>query len=106
MVKVSNAKKLWQDIENDSIIKEQMAYLGCLLVCTFCNLLAPVLVPAHTGNNLDFGDEQGFKNEGYESDQKNFPSEYFVSVAQRQKELPYLYKFVCCILTPPGTGGG
>ena len=45
-----------------------MAKLGCLLVCTFVNLLAPGLVAAHTVNNLDIGDEQGFENEGYESD--------------------------------------
>ena len=48
------------------IIKDQMANLGCLLVCTFGNFLAPVLVAAHTVNNLDLGDE--LKNEGYESD--------------------------------------
>ena len=45
-----------------------MASLGCLLVCTFGSLLAPVLVLVHTINNLELGDEQGHKNEGYESD--------------------------------------
>ena len=45
-----------------------MANLGCLLVCTFGNFLAPVLVAAHTVNNLDLDDEQGLKNECYESD--------------------------------------
>ena len=45
-----------------------MANLGCLLVCTFGNFLAPVLVAAHTVNNLDLDDEQGLKNKGYESD--------------------------------------
>ena len=48
------------------IIKDQMANLGCLLVCTFGNFLAPILVAAHTVNNLDLGEE--LKNEGYESD--------------------------------------
>ena len=34
-----------------------MDSLGCLLVCTFGNLLAHVLVVAHTVNNVDFGSE-------------------------------------------------
>ena len=66
MVKIRDAKKLQQDIENDPIIKDQMAHLGCLLVCTFGNFLASVLVAAHTVNNLDLGNE--LENEGYESD--------------------------------------
>ena len=41
-----------------------MANLGCLFVCTFGDYLAPVLIAAHTANNLDFGDE--LENEGYE----------------------------------------
>ena len=57
MVKVRDVKKLKQGIENDPIIKDQMADLGCLLVCTFGNLLAPILVAAHKANNLDLGDE-------------------------------------------------
>ena len=68
MVKIRDVKKLRQDIENDPIIKVQMASLGCLLVCSFGSLLAPVLVLAHTINNLDLGDEQGHENEGCESD--------------------------------------
>ena len=43
VIKIRDAKKLQQDIENDPIIKDQMANLGCLLVCTFGNFLAPVL---------------------------------------------------------------
>ena len=44
-----------------------MANFSCLLVCTFGNFLAPVLIAAHTVNNLDLGDE--LENEkGYESD--------------------------------------
>ena len=42
-----------------------MTGLGCLFVFTFGNYLAPVLIVAHTANNLDFGDEP--ENEGYES---------------------------------------
>ena len=42
-----------------------MASLGCLLVCTFGNFLAAVLVAAHTINSLDLGNE--LENEGYES---------------------------------------
>ena len=64
MIKIRDAHKLRQDIENDPIIKDQMAGLGCLLVCTFGNLLTPVLMIVHTINNLDLGNE----NEGYESD--------------------------------------
>ena len=68
VVKIKDVKKLQQDIENDLIIKNQMANLGCLLVCTIGNFLAPVLVAAHTVNNLDFGNGQGLENESYESD--------------------------------------
>ena len=68
MVKIKDVKKLQQDIENGPIIKDQMTNLGCLFVCTFGNFLAPVLVAAHTVNNLDLGNGQGTENEGYESD--------------------------------------
>ena len=54
--------------EYKQIIKELMANIGCLLVCTFSNFLVAVLVPAHTANNLDLGREQGLENERYESD--------------------------------------
>ena len=64
--KIKDVKKIWQDIENDLIMKDQMASLGCLLVRTFGNFLAPVLVAAHTVNKLDLGHEQGHENEGYE----------------------------------------
>ena len=57
MVKIRDNHKLQQDIENDPIIKDQMASLGCLLVCTFGNLLAPVIVAAHTVNYLNLGDK-------------------------------------------------
>ena len=59
------AKKLRQDIEDDSIIKDQMASLGCLFLCTFAKFLVPVLITTHTANNVDFGDEQ--EEKGYES---------------------------------------
>ena len=72
MVKIRDVHKIQQDIENDPIIKDQMANLGCLLVCTFGNLLAPVLVTAHTLNNLELGDE--LEDEGFESDHKINPS--------------------------------
>ena len=55
MVKIRDVKKLWQDIKNDPIIKDQMADLGCLLVSTFGNFLVPVLIAVHTANNLDLG---------------------------------------------------
>ena len=41
-----------------------MAGLGCLFVCTFGNFLAPVLIAAHTANNIDFDEPE---DEGYES---------------------------------------
>ena len=72
-LKIKDVKKLCQDIENDPIIKDQMAGLGCLFVCTFGNYLAPVLIAAHTADNVDFGDEpdrpaaQHEQNEDYES---------------------------------------
>ena len=65
-LKIKDVKKLQQDIENDSIIKDQMANLGCLSVCTFGNFLAPDLMATHMVNNLDLGDE--LENEDYESD--------------------------------------
>ena len=68
IVKIRDVHKLREDIENDPIIKDQRARLGCLLVCTFGNFLAPVLLAVHTVNNLDLGDEQGHENEGYKSD--------------------------------------
>ena len=45
-----------------------MAVLGCLFMCVFGNYLVPVLIAAHTANNLDFGDEQDHGDEGHESD--------------------------------------
>ena len=41
-LKIKDVKKLRQDIENDPIIKDQMANLGFLFVCTFGNYLALV----------------------------------------------------------------
>ena len=66
--KIKDVKKLRQDIENYSIIKDQMADLDRLFVCAFGNYLTLVLITAHTVNNVDFSDEQGQENEGYESD--------------------------------------
>ena len=65
-LEIKDVKKLRQGTENDPIIKDQMANLGCLFVCTFGDYLAPVLIAAHTANNVDFGKEPG--NEGYESE--------------------------------------
>ena len=66
-LKINDDKKLRQDIENDPIIKDQMAGLGCLFLCTFGKYLTPILITAHTANNVDFGDEQSHENEGHES---------------------------------------
>ena len=64
-LEIKDVKKLRQGTENDPIIKDQMANLGCLFVCTFGNYLAPVLIAAHTANSVDFGGEP--EDEGYES---------------------------------------
>ena len=67
-LKIKDVKKLRQDIENDPIIKDQMVGLGCLFVCTFGNYLTPILIAAHTANNVDFGDEQDHEDERHEND--------------------------------------
>ena len=66
LLKIKDVKKLGQDIEDGPITKDQMAGQGCLFVCTFGNFVAPVLIAAHTANNLDFRDEP--EDEGYESE--------------------------------------
>ena len=65
-VKIRDAKKLRQDTEDNPIIKDQMAGLGCLLVYTLGDYLLPFLTAAHTADKLDFVDEP--EKEGYESD--------------------------------------
>ena len=67
-LKIKDVKKLRQNTENDPIIKDQMVDLGCLFVCAFGNYLAPILITAHTANNIDFGNDQGHENEDYESE--------------------------------------
>ena len=43
-------------------------------MCALGNFLAPVLVTAHTVNNLDLGDEQSHENE---ADENNFKKTIF-----------------------------
>ena len=65
-VKIRDIKNLRQDIEDNPIIKNQRANLGCLLVCTFGDYLALILVAVHTMNNLDRGnkpEDEGFDGE-------------------------------------------
>ena len=50
------------------LVKDQMANLGCLLVCTFGNFLVLLLVAVHTVNNLDLDPEPENKDESYESE--------------------------------------
>ena len=64
-LKIKDVKKLRQDIEDDPLIKDQMVDLGCFLVQTLGDYLAPVLIAAHTLNNLDRGNHE---NEDYESE--------------------------------------
>ena len=52
-IKISNVKRLCNDIENDPIIKDSMSDLGGLMVGTFGRFLAPLLVIAHTLNHSD-----------------------------------------------------
>ena len=61
-----DVKKLRQDIEKDPIMKDQMADLGFLLVCTFGGYLASILVAVRTVKNLGPSDE--LENKGYEGD--------------------------------------
>ena len=67
-VKIRDLKKLRQEIKDDPLIKDQMVNVGCLLVYTLGDYLAPVLVVVHALNNLDRGDGQDHENEGYKSD--------------------------------------
>lgn len=60
---MTDIKKLQKHIENDPIIRDRMAKLGCLLLCTVDNFLAPVLAATHLVINLDLGNE----NECYKS---------------------------------------
>ena len=55
---------------------------------TFCNFLAPVLVAAHTVNNLDLSNEQGYENE---SDYKKAPFQSFLCLVNgyKKKRWPY-----------------
>ena len=66
MVIIRDVHKLRQDTAEDPTIKDQMAGLGCLLLCTFGNFLALVLVATHTVSKLDLGNE--LEDEGYKSD--------------------------------------
>ena len=66
-LKIKDVKNLQQEIENDPIIKYQMANLECLFVCTFGDYLVPVLIAAHTANNVDFGAKPE-EDEAYESE--------------------------------------
>ena len=84
-LKIKDVKKLRQDIQDDPIIKDQMAGLGCLFVCTFGNYFGPVSIAARTWNNLDCGAEP--ENEDYGSDQKivGISMDLFVSCDWIQK---------------------
>ena len=61
-VKFRDVKKLRQDIEDDTVIKDQMVSLGCLLVYVFGDYLGSILVAVRTVENLDCGDKPEFKD--------------------------------------------
>ena len=66
-VKIRDVKKLREDIEDDPVIKDQMASLGCLLVYTFGDYLVNILVAVPKVENIDPGDEpedEDYENEG------------------------------------------
>ena len=65
-VKIRDVKKLREDIEDDPVIKDQMASLGCLLVYTFGDYLVDILVAVPKVENIDRGDEP--EDEDYESE--------------------------------------
>ena len=67
-VKISDVKKLRQDIEDHPIIKDQIADLGCFLVYTLGDYLAAVLVGVHTLNNSHRCNRRNHENEDYESE--------------------------------------
>ena len=50
------------------IQSSEIRWLTCLLVITFGNFLASVLLAARTVKSLDFGYEKGFEKDGYGSD--------------------------------------
>ena len=68
VVEIRDVKKVLQEIKYDPVIQDQMVNLGCFLVCTFGNFLAPVLVGVHTLNNLDLGDQPENKDESFKSE--------------------------------------
>ena len=61
MRKGKSRLKYIENIENDPIIKDQMANFGRFPVCTFGNFLAPVLDSGHIANNLVLSHEQSFE---------------------------------------------
>ena len=65
-VKIRDVKKLREDIEDDLVIKDQMAYLGCVLVYNFGDYLVPILVIVPKVEKIDRGDEP--EDEDYESE--------------------------------------
>ena len=65
-LKIKDVKKLRKDIEDDLLIKDWMVDLGCFLVHTLGDYLAPVLIAAHTLKNLDRRAEP--ENMDYESE--------------------------------------
>ena len=67
-VKIRDAKKLCLEIEDDTLIQDQMVNSGCFLVYTLGDYLAPVLMGVYVLNILDRGDGQDQENEGYESE--------------------------------------
>ena len=53
ILKIDDIDQLRRDITEDPVIKESMADIGALMVCTFGKFLAPLLVVAHTANHAE-----------------------------------------------------
>ena len=93
-LKMKDVKKLRQEIEDDPIIKDQMAGLGCLFVCAFGNYLASVFIAAHTANNLNFGNEQGHESDGHENGKG---AAFFVLWTSPEKNYGHKHGLFFCI---------
>ena len=53
ILKIDDVDQLPRDINEDPVIKDSMANIGALMVCTFGKFLTPLLVIAHTANHTE-----------------------------------------------------
>ena len=67
-------EQLKQDIKEDIIIQDQMADLGRFLMATLGPFLAPVLIAAHTLNNVKGVESNNEKGSSGDADNKGYKS--------------------------------